>query len=118
MSLPEAVRLTHLQRAYFADGADARVWLAGWHPPVAKAQRAAAAATRDRGWLRAADRFPLLYIGAAEDRISPPPALEELRSAVGPKAEVVVIERAGHALLPEQPLATADALISWTRRLP
>jgi|EndMetStandDraft_9_1072997.scaffolds.fasta_scaffold00356_3 pimeloyl-ACP methyl ester carboxylesterase len=118
VALSEPERLTHLRHAYFADGADARIWLSGWHPPVAKAQRAAAAATRDRGWLRAADRFPLLYIGAAEDRISPPPALDELRSAIGPKAELVVIEHAGHALLPEQPLATADALISWTRRLP
>jgi pimeloyl-ACP methyl ester carboxylesterase len=118
MALPEAERLVHLRHAYFAASSDARVWLSGWHPEVAKAQRAASAATGDRDWLRAADRFPLLYIGAAEDRISRPPALEELRSAIGANADLVIIEQAGHALLPEQPIATAEALIDWARGLP
>jgi pimeloyl-ACP methyl ester carboxylesterase len=116
-TLPDEERLRHLRRAYFAPGNDARVWLSGWHPQVARAQRAAAAATHDRSWLRAADRVPLLYVGAAEDAISPRPALNELRAAVGSSTELVTIERAGHALLPEQPLATADALIAWARSL-
>lgn len=117
-SLPDEGRLAHLRRAYFAPGNEARVWLAGWHPAVARAQRAAAAATRDRGWLRAAERAPLLYLGAAEDAISPPPTLEALRAAVGQNAKLAVVERAGHALLPEQPVATADALIAWAGSLP
>ena len=32
-ALSDAERLRHLQRGYFARGHDARVWLAGWHPP-------------------------------------------------------------------------------------
>jgi pimeloyl-ACP methyl ester carboxylesterase len=117
-SLSEEERLAHLRRGYFASGNDARVWLAGWHPSVAAAQRAARAATRGRDWLRAAERTPLLYLGAAQDAISPPPTLEGLRAAVGPNATLRVIERAGHALLPEQPAAVADALVSWARSLP
>ena len=115
MSLSEGQRLAHLQRGYFAPGHDARVWLPGWHPPVARMQREATAATTERSWLRAAERVPLLYVAAAEDAISPPPSLEALQAAMGPKARLVVVPRAGHALLPEQPEATARALIGFAQ---
>ncbi len=116
-ALPDAERLRHLQRAYFAPGHDARVWLAGWHPDVARAQRAARAATQDRAWLRAAETKPLLYLAAAEDAIAPPPSLAEVQAALGPLARRVVVERAGHALLPEQPEAVVAALIGFAREL-
>lgn len=118
MRLADDQRLEHLRRAYFAPGNDARVWLAGWHPPVAERQRAAAAATQDRAWLRAAEAKPLLYLGAGQDTISPPPTLDALRAAVGPRATLVVIANAGHALVPEQPAATAAALVAWAKELP
>lgn len=118
LSLPDDERLAHLRRAYFASGNDASVWLAGWHPEVSIAQRAASAATRDKGWLRAAERHPLLYVAAAEDAIAAPPSLEELCETLGPQVTRVVVARAGHALLPEQPEAVADALIGFGRGLP
>lgn len=117
LTLPEEERLGHLRRAYFAPGNDARAWLPGWHPEVAAAQRAAAAATPDKAWLRAAERHPLLYLAAAEDAIAPPPSLEALRASLGPQVTRVVVERAGHALLPEQPAAVAAALIAFARGL-
>lgn len=116
-ALPDEVRLAHLQRAYFAPGHDARVWLSGWHTDVARAQRAAREATTDRAWLRAAEKRPLLYVAAAEDAIAAPPSEDELRETLGPLVTRVVIDRAGHALLPEQPEATAAALIGFARRL-
>jgi pimeloyl-ACP methyl ester carboxylesterase len=118
LSLSDEERLGHLRRAYFAPGNEASVWLAGWHPEVSMAQRAASAATKDKGWLRAAERHPLLYVAAAEDAIAAPPSLEELRGTLGPQVTRVVVERAGHALLPEQPVAVADALIAFARGLP
>lgn len=117
LSLPDAERLSHLQRAYFAPGHDASIWLKGWHPNVARAQRAASDAITDRAWLRAAERHPLLYLAAAEDAIAPPPTEAEVQAALGPLARRVVVERAGHALLPEQPQAVADALIAFAREL-
>ena len=117
LALTDEERLRHLQRAYFAPGHDASVWLAGWHPPVARAQRAARAATQDRAWLRAAETKPLLYLAAAEDAIAPPPSLAEVQAALGPLAQRVVVDRAGHALLPEQPDAVAAALIGFAREL-
>lgn len=115
--LTDAQRLAHLRRAYFAPGNDASVWLGGWHAEVARAQREAADATTDRAWLRAAEAKPLLYLAAAQDVIAKPPTLAELREALGPMASLVMIDGAGHALIPEQPGATADALIAWARGL-
>lgn len=115
MSLTDAQRLEHLQAGYFAPGNDPRVWLAGWHPDVARMQREATTATTERAWLRAAERARLLYVAAAEDAISPPPSLEALRAAMGPRAELTIVPRAGHALLPEQPAATAAALIAFSQ---
>ncbi|WP_090660331.1 alpha/beta fold hydrolase [Belnapia rosea] len=114
--LPEAERLGHLQRGYFAPGHDARVWLAGWHAPVARMQRAATAAA-DAGWKRVAERVPVLYLAAAEDSIAPVPTEARLREALGPRVAMVVVQRAGHALLPEQPAAVAAALVDFTRRM-
>lgn len=58
MSLPDAERLGHLQRVYFAPGADASAWLDGWLPQVSAAQRRAARQTADKDWIRVADRHP------------------------------------------------------------
>lgn len=115
MRLTDAQRLEHLQAGYFAPGNDPRVWLSGWHPDVARMQREATTATTERAWLRAAERARLLYVAAAEDAISPPPSLEALRAAMGPRAELTIVPRAGHALLPEQPAATAAALIGFSQ---
>lgn len=112
-SLPDEQRLSHLRKAYFAPGFDASIWLEGWWPEVASAQRRAAQQTRDQDWIRVADVHPTLYIGAAEDVISPPPDVTLLRETIGPKADSVVIGDAGHALLPEQPGAVAQALVRW-----
>ena len=117
-ALTDEERLRHLRRGYFAPGNDARVWLPGWHPPVARMQRAATAATRDRTWQRVAERVPVLYVAAAEDAIAPPPTLERLRQELGPRVSLAEVPRAGHALLPEQPEATAEAILRFARGLP
>lgn len=116
-SLSDTERLAHLERAYFAPGADARVWLDGWWPDVARLQREAARQTTDNNWKPVAHAHPTLYLGAANDIISPPPTLSELRSAIGPKASLKVIPQAGHALLPEQPQAVTDCLHEWMSEL-
>ncbi|KAI9010590.1 hydrolase, alpha/beta domain protein [Hyaloraphidium curvatum] len=116
-SLPDAERLAHLRRAYFAPGNDASVWLGGWHPPVAKMQLAAANATKDDAWKTIGEQLPVLYVAAEADAISPPPTPEQLREWVGARSELVHVAEAGHALLPEQPETTADAVIAFARNL-
>lgn len=112
-TLPDAERLGHLQKVYFAPGADASVWLDGWWPEVAAQQRRAARQTKDQDWVRAADRHPVLYVAASDDVISPPSDLGVLRDTIGPMADCAVIANAGHALLPEQPEAVAQVLAEW-----
>jgi pimeloyl-ACP methyl ester carboxylesterase len=115
-ALSPAERLAHLRRGYFAPGHDASIWLSGWHPPVARMQRAATAAT-DQRWRRVAERHRTLYVAAAEDTIAPVPNLDQLRDALGEQVALTVVPDAGHALLPEQPEATAAALVGFARGL-
>ncbi len=114
--LGEAERLGHLQRGYFAPGHDARAWLAGWNAPVARMQRAATAAT-DAGWKRVAERVPVLYVAAPAHAIAPVPSEARLRDALGPRVGMVVVEGAGHWLLPDQPDAVARALIVFAGKV-
>lgn len=116
-ALSDAERLVHLRRGYFARGNDARVWLPGWHPPVARMQRAATQATSDRSWQRVAERVPTLYVAAEEDAIAPVPTLDHLRRELGPLVSLETVARAGHALLPEQPAATAEAMLRFVATL-
>ena len=118
MSLSEETRLGHLERVYFAKGSDARLWLEGWFPDVAKAQRRAAAMTSDTSWKQIFADQAALYLGALDDVISPPPDPDDLKKRIGPQAELRVIANAGHALLPEQPQAVARALDDWMSTLP
>ncbi len=117
-ALPSDERLAHLRRAYFAPGNDASVWLGGWHHEAARAQRAATVATTDRSWQRVAERLPTLYVAALADAIAPPPSLDQLRTELGPLVRLAEVEGAGHALLPEQPEATAAALVDFVEGLP
>lgn len=59
----------------------------------------------------------LLVIQPADDAIAPPENAHRLLAAVGQRASMVAIPDAGHALLPEQPQAVADAVLIWLRGL-
>ena len=115
-ALSAAERLAHLQRGYFAPGHDARIWLSGWHPPVAAMQRAATQAS-DARWRRVADRVPTLYVAAAQDFIAPVPDVAALHAALGADCRMTIIADAGHALLPEQPASTAAAILAFAREI-
>jgi hypothetical protein len=41
-----------------------------------------------------------------------------LRRELGERVSLATVPRAGHALLPEQPEATADALVRFAKSLP
>ena len=91
LSLPEADRLRYLQFAFFAPGHDPHVWLVGWHPETEKTENDAVA--------------PRKFAGV-------------LKAALGDRVTVVVIPNAGHALVPEQPEAMANAIAAFARSLP
>jgi pimeloyl-ACP methyl ester carboxylesterase len=115
-SLSEDERLAHLQRAFFAPGHDAREWLEGWYPQLAAGQRLAAARSDRSLWWHAGD-VSILDVQAAQDAISPIEQAGELRLELGSRVQCVTIENAGHALLPEQPDAVAEAIDRFVRQV-
>ena len=116
LSLPEADRLRCLQFAFFAPGHDARVWLTGWHPETEKAENTASRATPVDEWF-ACGNARILDLQAEEDAVAPRKFAGVLKAALGDRVTVVVIPNAGHALVPEQPEAMADAIAAFARAL-
>jgi pimeloyl-ACP methyl ester carboxylesterase len=115
-SLPDAERLQALQFAFFAPGHDARSWLAGWHPEVLAAQRIAGDRT-SRQEDYAAGNVPILYLQPDHDPLAHVEDAEAYARQFGARVTVVVIERASHAVIAEQPEAVSAALIAYARGL-
>lgn len=116
--LPVEARLGHLQAAFFAPGHDPSAWLDGWHPHLARAQRAAAAAVPRAQWWHAG-QAPVLDVQAELDPFAPRAgALDLQRELGGSRVRIALIRDASHALIPEQPQAVAEALAAFLRQLP
>jgi len=116
-SKPAEDRLKALRFAFFAAGNDPRAWLAGWHPEVREVQRAAAAAVKQSEWWSAGSA-PLLDLQAEQDPFKPADKRNEMKDEFGARVTIVVIPDASHALIPEQPKAVVDALVTWVKTLP
>jgi pimeloyl-ACP methyl ester carboxylesterase len=106
-------QLRALKHAFFAPGNDAAVWLDGWNEAVMHAERAATEATPKPEWWGAGDA-PVLDIIPENDIMTPPETRNAYRDEMGAhRVTTTLIPRAGHALLPEQPLAVAEAIIHY-----
>lgn len=117
MRLPEAERIRCMQHAFFAPGNDPRVWLDGWHEEVMHAERAATEATPREEWWRAGTA-PILDVQPAHDVMTPPESRNRYRDEFGAdRVTTVLIPGAGHALLPEQPQAVAEAILGYLKQL-
>jgi pimeloyl-ACP methyl ester carboxylesterase len=128
MSLPADKHLEHVGYAFFAPGNDPAVWRAGWHPEVARMQRAAtqglaagdaSAAGRTTGvdaWW-AGGSVPILVIQGLQDAVALPENGRSLAAEFADRVELIEIDGAGHALLPEKPDAIADAVLTFIERL-
>lgn len=57
--------------------------------------------------------MPVMLACGTEDRLCPPEWHRNWTELIGPKASFTEIPEAGHLLPLEQPIALADALISW-----
>ena len=116
LSLTDDERVKHLRHAFFAPGSDPRVWLGGWYPEAKKAQRIATDATPQAQWWQAGTA-PILDVQPEHDVMIPPESRSRYRDELGDRVSIVAIPNAGHALLPEQPVAVADALLEFARAL-
>ena len=101
----EAVRT-----AFFAPGNDPEIWRDGWYGLVALEQQTATRRTPTEQWAAGGEK-PIYIIQAAQDAVATPANAEVLRAAHPDRVEVVVIENAGHAMLPEQGELIAQLVI-------
>jgi pimeloyl-ACP methyl ester carboxylesterase len=114
VSLPRQERLRLLQLAFFAEGNDPSVWLQGWYPEAKQLQRKAQTLTPVDAFF-AAGTVPILDLQATQDTVAPRKHSHVLASALGDRVTIELIDGAGHALLPEQPVAVAKALTRWVQ---
>ncbi len=100
-----------VEEAFFAPGNDASAWEGGWWPDAAPGQASATMATPVDAWWFVGE-VPLLVVQGLQDVVAPP---ENGRRAVADHSQsrLVEIDRAGHALLPEQPGAVERALLDF-----
>ena len=117
LSMPDAERLPFLHRGFFAPGSDPSVWLNGWHPST-KAMGWEATRLTPLADFIGAGKAPILDVQGEQDTVAPHANSLSLKNELGDRVSVVVIPNAGHALLPEQPEAVAQAIQQWIPTLP
>ncbi len=107
-------RMEDVEYAFFAEGNEIPDhWTRGWHTKTAIAQgKAVAVPAGDDSW-HCAGGVPMLIIQPMQDRIAPIENAYALRDKCPQEVEIVEIENAGHALLPEQPEAVAEAVLAF-----
>jgi len=128
LALPDQVHIENVRYAFFAPGNDPTVWSSGWHPEVAQMQRATTvgldrpnavqsgggrAASVDAWW--AGGNVPLLAIQGLQDAVALPENGRLLKAEFGDRVQLTEIDRAGHALLPEQPEIVAANVLAFLR---
>jgi pimeloyl-ACP methyl ester carboxylesterase len=113
-TLDPSARREAMARAFFAPGHDPSPWEDGWHGPTAAAQAAATANTPVDDWWTAGSA-DVLVVQPAADVVAVPENAARLVEMLGPRANLVTIPDAGHALLPEQPAAVATEVLAWLR---
>jgi pimeloyl-ACP methyl ester carboxylesterase len=116
LSLPQKARMEFVRSAFFAAGNDPAVWRDGWEPAVAQMQVRASEATPVENWW-GAGQARLLVIQGLQDRLAVPENGRLLQKEMGSRVELVEIEGAGHALLPERPQEIATTVLRFLRAL-
>lgn len=104
-----------LAEGFFAPGNNPSVWYTGWYP-VAGALQVKASEHTPAARYQGGGNAPLLIVQAGQDTIAPPERSEKLQAAIGPRAQRVVIDKAGHCLVEEQPDAVAKATVQFLRQ--
>jgi pimeloyl-ACP methyl ester carboxylesterase len=115
-SLPDDIRLEALRFAFFAPGNDPSAWLSGWHPEVLAAERIAGDRT-SRQADYAGGTAPILYLQPSHDPLAHGDHAREYGEQLGDRVTIVMVPRASHAAIVEQPEFISEALIDYARGL-
>ncbi|MFI2811849.1 alpha/beta fold hydrolase [Microbulbifer sp. JSM ZJ756] len=109
--LPQEQHLQAVADSFFSPGNDPSLWKDGWHGETAQKQMEAARQT-DFEPIYLGGTAPGLVIQGLDDRIAPPQNAWNLVQR-RPDTRLVAYPNMGHAMLPEQPQALANALIDF-----
>ncbi len=111
LDLPPTERVAALGTAFFAEGNDPSPWLEGWYP----GGQVVAEALRRSDWREwyLAGRTPVLIVQPTEDQMAPIEVGQELAAEMGGRARYVELAHCGHAILPEQPVAVAEYVLTF-----
>lgn len=115
-NLPPERHLQAVARSFFASGNDASVWREGWFSQTAQLQAAAAKRT-DFSQIYFGGTAAVLVIQGLDDKIAPPQNAWNFVTR-RPNARLVAFPNMGHAMLPEQPEAIANAVINFMQSQP
>jgi len=113
-SLSQDERLVCLQKAFFAPGHDASVWLDGWFEEAHEAQSYARINTPIDDYFSAGNTVPILDLQAEYDAVVIP---KIMKPYLGDRVTEKVILNAGHSMAPEQPQAMCDAICEFANQI-
>jgi pimeloyl-ACP methyl ester carboxylesterase len=115
-SLSSEDHLLAVRTAFFARGNDPTVWRGGWYPATMKMQRAANRTSVD-DWWSAGGAVPILVMQGLQDQIATPENGRMLKAEAPERVELIEIDGAAHALLPERPTEIARAVTAFLGRV-
>jgi len=110
-SLSDDERLVCLQKAFFAPGHDASVWLDGWFQEAHEAQSHARTHTPIDDYFSGGKTVPILDLQAEYDAVVVPKIMKPF---LGERVTERVILNSGHSMAPEQPQAMCDAICEFS----
>ena len=108
----EEARVAAISFCFFGGGPVPPGWVDGWWPehylPFVEAQDS----TPLDAWWTAGDA-PVLVIQGLKDRVAPPENGYDVQTLAGPRATVLDLPNASHAILPEEPEAVERAVLAF-----
>lgn len=119
VSLPASTRLAALQKAFFAPGHDAHIWLQGWHPSTLAMEAAVVKSAGPGGTgqhLCGASETQILDLIPAEDVFRPKETWNQTVDTCPDRAVLEIVQDAGHALFPEQPDVVVEKVLPWLKQ--
>jgi pimeloyl-ACP methyl ester carboxylesterase len=123
-TLTEAQHLEAVRVAFFAPGNDPAVWRRGWYPATARIELRAAEIDLNANsqpsaddWWNPGGSAPILVIQGLQDQLSVPENGRMLKAEGRDRVELIELDGAGHALLPEKPAEISEAVTTFLRKV-
>lgn len=114
LSLPWEIRKAAIRFAFFAPGNDPTPWRDGWYPQTAQLQRGSIATPVSAYWA-GGGVVKVLVIQGLQDMSARPENARLFKMDFPARVQLVEIDHAAHAMLPEQPRRVAEATLAFLR---